>query len=157
MADWKQITARIRRARGSKDPAGQLALLYEKTKDAMVAFELGRHFEIVRDPAQALQWYQSAYSRFRRGDWKTKSSEAITRLGGELPLGPWPKTASAEEPPRVPLPTVPEPASPFERNAQTFASLVTEEIQQDSPSRPSPPEPESARQKPRRRGRRGGR
>ena len=35
MADWKQITARIRRARGSKDPAGQLTLLYEKTGDAM--------------------------------------------------------------------------------------------------------------------------
>ena len=74
MADWKQITARIRRARGSKDPAGQLTLLYEKTGDAMVAFELGRHFEIVRDPAQALRWYQSAYSRFRRGDWNPCAS-----------------------------------------------------------------------------------
>jgi len=42
MADWKQITARIRRARGSRDPAGQLTLLFEKTSDAMVAFELGR-------------------------------------------------------------------------------------------------------------------
>src|SRR5215470_302208 len=80
MADWKQITARIRRARGSRDPGGQLALLFEKTKDAMVAFELGRHFEVVRDPAQALRWYQTAFSRFRRGDWKTKSGEAIVPL-----------------------------------------------------------------------------
>ena len=39
MADWKQITARIRRAKGSKDPAGQLSNLFQKTRDAMVAFE----------------------------------------------------------------------------------------------------------------------
>src|SRR5215510_5035979 len=123
MADWKQITARIRRARGSKDPAGQLALLYEKTKDAMVAFELGRHFEIVRDPGTALQWYQSAYSRFRRGDWKTKSSEAILRLGGELPAETAAKAADeAISKPALgeigqaletaPILTAPEPAVP---------------------------------------------
>jgi hypothetical protein len=40
MTDWKQITARIRRARTSKDPAGQLSNLYQKTRDAMV--EIGR-------------------------------------------------------------------------------------------------------------------
>jgi len=45
MADWKQITARIRRARTSKDPAGQLSNLYEKTRDGMVAFELAKYFE----------------------------------------------------------------------------------------------------------------
>ena len=45
MADWKQITARIRRARTGKDPAGQLSNLFQKTRDAMVAFELARHFE----------------------------------------------------------------------------------------------------------------
>jgi hypothetical protein len=42
MTDWKQITARIRRARTSKDPAGQLSNLYQKTRDAMVAFELAK-------------------------------------------------------------------------------------------------------------------
>ncbi len=41
MADWKQITARIRRARTGKDPAAQLSALYEKTQDAMVAFGVG--------------------------------------------------------------------------------------------------------------------
>jgi hypothetical protein len=151
MADWKQITARIRRARGSKDPVGQLTLLYEKTKDAMVAFELGRHFEIARDPAQALQWYQAAYSRFRRGEWKTKSSEAIVRLGGEIPLEPAPRTANAPAPevePGVipsPVPAVPEPALPFEQNAEAFEAS------------PSAPEKASEEQKRRRRGRRGGR
>src|SRR5260370_39007191 len=44
MADWKQITARIRRARTSKDPAGQLSNLYQKTRDAMGAFELAKFF-----------------------------------------------------------------------------------------------------------------
>src|SRR5215467_9802197 len=125
MADWKQITARIRRARGSKDPAAQLAVLYEKTKDAMVAFELGRHFEIVRDPAQALEWYQSAYARFRRGDWKTKSSEAITRLGGKIPVE-LPKAADETSVPELTaVSVVTEPALPFapnvEQNAESFA------------------------------------
>ena len=122
MADWKQITARIRRARGSKDPAGQLTLLYEKTKDAMVAFELGRHFEVVRDPEKALQWYQSAYTRFRRGDWKTKSSEAIARLGGEVPLE-LAKAADGTpvtESTAVPVVTVPEPVLPFAQNAKAW-------------------------------------
>src|SRR5215467_1413722 len=136
MADWKQITARIRRARGSKDPAGQLTLLYEKTRDAMVAFELGRHFEVVRNPAQALGWYQSAYSRFRRGEWKTKSSEAIVRLGGELPAEPSPRTAEPEAEPEAltaPVLTVPEPALPFEQNAQAFPSPAFEAVRQDAP------------------------
>src|SRR5262245_38210978 len=165
MADWKQITARIRRARGSKDPAGQLTLLYEKTKDAMVAFELGRHFEILHDPAQALQWYQSAYSRFRRGDWQTKSSEAIVRLGGEVPVGPAPKTSATDAAARGVQPetipslalTVPEPALPFEQNAQAFESLVTERARQASEASPSGSETASADPKHRRRGRRGGR
>ena len=161
MADWKQITARIRRARGSKDPAGQLAVLYEKTKDAMVAFELGRHFEIVRDPAKALEWYQAAYSRFRRGDWKDKSSEAIVRLGGELPVEP---TAKSElhaaqrsgETPDVPLVVVPEPANPFEQNAAAFQSLLAADAVNSS-SNLSAPEVTPAEKKRRRRGRRGGR
>src|SRR5262249_40309429 len=115
MADWKQITARICRARGSKDPGGQLSLLFEKTKDAMGAFELCRHFEIARDPAQALEWYRTAFSRFRRGDWKTKSSDAIVRLGGEVPAEPEPKSRASEAERADPLPvvTIPEPALPF--------------------------------------------
>jgi hypothetical protein len=159
MADWKQITARIRRARGSKDPGGQLTALYEKTKDAMVAFELARHFEAVRDTAQALEWYQSAYARFRRGDWKTKSSEAIARLGGEVPVEPAPKAKSegqAAEASVASVVTVPEPALPFEQNAEAFESLVAVGSE-TRPARPPEPPAAVADTKHRRRGRRGGR
>jgi hypothetical protein len=83
MADWKQITARIRRARTSKDPAGQLSALYEKTRDAMVAFELAKYFETSAQNADASKWYATAAERFRRADWKTKAQEAAVRLGGE--------------------------------------------------------------------------
>ena len=89
MADWKQITARIRRARTSKDPAGQLSSLYEKTRDAMVAFELAKYFETSGLNADAAKWYSAAAERFRRADWKTKAQEAAVRLGGvpgEIPL-----------------------------------------------------------------------
>src|SRR5580693_8372254 len=91
MADWKQITARIRRARTSKDPAGQLSNLYEKTRDAMVAFELAKYFEASGQNADAAKWYSAAAERFRRADWKVKAQEAAVRLGGvpgEIPLEP---------------------------------------------------------------------
>ncbi len=111
MADWKQIT--------SRDPGGQLTLLYEKTSDAMVAFELGRHFEIAKDSAQSLQWYLTAATKFRRGEWKTKAREAVVRLGGELPpdLDPAPspisETLSTQESTDAAL-TIPDPALSFE-------------------------------------------
>jgi hypothetical protein len=86
MADWKQITARIRRARTSKDPAGQLSNLFEKTRDAMVAFELAKHLETAGLNADALKWYATAAERFRRADWKVKAQEAAARLGGEAAM-----------------------------------------------------------------------
>ena len=156
MADWKQITARIRRARGSKDPAGQLALLFEKTKDAMVAFELGRHFEIVRNPAQALEWYQNAYSRFRRGDWKTKCGEAIARLGGELPVDLAQKSSNESAAMVAAAETAPEPALPFEKNATAFESPIAVGSENPPSGAPSTAASE-AEKKRRRRGRRGGR
>src|SRR5438046_4436525 len=82
MTDWKQITARIRRARTSKDPAGQLSNLFQKTRDAMVAFELAKYFESSGQNADAAKWYSAAAQRFRRADWKTKAQEAAVRLGG---------------------------------------------------------------------------
>src|SRR5258708_14975939 len=131
MADWKQITARIRGARGSRDPAGQLTLLYEKTSDAMVAFELGRHFEIAKDFAQSLQWYLTAATKFRRGEWRTKAREAVVRLGGELPPdtdpvpAPLSESVAADESPSPALAIpIPDPAVPFEQTAVAFESLV---------------------------------
>lgn len=85
MADWKQITARIRRARSGKDPAGQLTNLFSKTRDAMVAFELARYFESKGNTADAGRWYLTAAERFRRADWKTKAQESATRLGATEP------------------------------------------------------------------------
>lgn len=85
MADWKQITARIRRARTSKDPAAQLSTLFAKTRDAMVAFELARYFETTGNNDNAGRWYFTAAERFRRADWKTKAQEAATRLGATEP------------------------------------------------------------------------
>src|SRR5215472_8524473 len=82
MADWKQITARIRRARSGKDPLGQLANLYQKTSDAMVAFELAKLFESSGQNSDAAKWYSMAAAKFRRAEWKTKAQEASERLGG---------------------------------------------------------------------------
>jgi len=152
MADWKQITARIRRARTSKDPAAQLSNLYEKTQDAMVAFELARHFETAGAPADAGKWYVSAAERFRRADWKTKALESAVRLGCEIPAGSL-EAARAEEAVATSKPrshagrgskdsddsadkaksdtevasislTMPEPGLPFEQNAELFESVV---------------------------------
>ena len=164
MADWKQITARIRRARGSRDPAGQLLLLYEKTSDAMVAFELGRHFEIAKDSAQALHWYLTSASKFRRGDWKTKAREAVVRMGGELPAD---SDAALELPPRQTAETeatevspailIPEPTVPFEQTATTFESLVAAGAEEVPTAAAADDSNASTDKRHRRRGRRGGR
>jgi hypothetical protein len=161
MTDWKQITARIRRARTSKDPAGQLSNLYQKTRDAMVAFELAKFFETSGQNADAAKWYSAAAERFRRSDWKVKAQEAAVRLGGapgEIPMeaGAPPPQEFALTPPAV---STPAPGLPFEQNPEALESsvAVTSEIQQAAESSvdtPASPEPE---RKGRRRGRRGGR
>jgi hypothetical protein len=161
MTDWKQITARIRRARTSKDPAGQLSNLYQKTRDAMVAFELAKYFETSGQNADAAKWYSAAAERFRRADWKIKAQEAAVRLGGtpgELPLEAAVHAAGefALTPPPV---LAPEASLPFEQNAEALESsvAVSSEIQQaaeNSAITPAAAEPEI---KGHRRGRRGGR
>jgi hypothetical protein len=165
MADWKQITARIRRARTSKDPAGQLSALYEKTHDAMVAFELAKYFETSAMNPDAAKWYATAAERFRRADWKTKAQEAAVRLGAE-PGSAAMASSSAESSATLPVP-MPEPGLPFEQNAAAFESIVSSDVAEaampaesvaetDSDSTATPPglDPDNKR---RRRGRRGGR
>jgi hypothetical protein len=161
MTDWKQITARIRRARTSKDPAGQLSNLYQKTRDAMVAFELAKYFETSGQNADAAKWYSAAAERFRRSDWKTKAQEAAVRLGGapgEIPLeaGTPPTGEFVLTPPTV---SVPEPELPFEQNPEALESsvAVTSEIQQAAESSLNTPASAGPERKGRRRGRRGGR
>jgi len=159
MTDWKQITARIRRARTSKDPAGQLSNLFQKTRDAMVAFELAKYFEASGQNADAAKWYSAAAERFRRADWKIKAQEAAVRLGGapgEIPLESRVPTGGefALTPPAV---SGPEPELPFEQNPEALESsvAVSSEIQQaaDSVTTASA----APEKKGRRRGRRGGR
>ncbi len=88
MADWKQDLSLASAAHAPAGyPAAQRSTLYEKTQDAMVAFELARHFETAGLPADAGKWYVSAAERFRRADWKTKALESAVRLGYEIPAG----------------------------------------------------------------------
>jgi hypothetical protein len=122
MADWKQISARIRRARTGKDPAVQLSNLYQKTRDAMVAFELARHLETAGQSAEAAKWYSTAAERFRRSEWKSKAQEAATRLGVTTSDG---RALSESENLQPPAVVVPEPAQPFLQTAATFESIAT--------------------------------
>lgn len=159
MADWKQITARIRRARTGKDPVVQLANLYQKTSDAMVAFELAKLFESSGQNSDAAKWYSTAAARFRRTEWKNKAQEAAARLGG----GSAEEVAEGSALPDGEFHLVPpEPAPeekelPFEKNPEALESAVavTSEIQKATKQEPgSPLEKDGSR---RRRGRRGGR
>ncbi len=93
MADWRQIQARIRKAKNSPDPSAKLTELYQRTRDAMVAWELGAIEEKAEHKDQAGSWYTIAAQRFRRGDWKKKAEEALTRLGIALPS---PQTETSE-------------------------------------------------------------
>jgi len=87
MADWRQIQARIRKAKASTDAAAKLAELYEQTRDAMVAFELARWQEKAGEHAEAARWYTAAAERFRRSQWKTKAQAALARLRAPSPAG----------------------------------------------------------------------
>lgn len=101
MADWRQIQARIRKAKASSDASAQLAELYERTRDAMVAFELAHCYEKAEDNIEAVRWYTCAAERFRRAQWRTKAEEALTRLGAPIPvytteLAPEPKRGESK-------------------------------------------------------------
>jgi hypothetical protein len=100
MADWRQIQARIRKAKTSSDPSAKLSELYQRTRDAMVAWELGAIEEKAGRTDETVKWYTIAAQRFRRADWKKKAEEALARLGVELPLAE-PATKSASSEPHV--------------------------------------------------------
>jgi hypothetical protein len=88
VSDWRQIQARIRKARTSADPSGQLSALYERTHDAMVAFELAQMYEKAAATPDAVRWFTTAYERFRRPQWKQKAEEGLVRLGAPIPVAP---------------------------------------------------------------------
>lgn len=158
MADWKQITARIRRARSGKDPVGQLANLYQKTSDAMVAFELAKLFESSGQNSDAAKWYSTAAAKFRRADWKNKAQEGAIRLGGGSAEGVAEGSAPSDGEFHLvpPEPAPEEKELPFEKNPEALESAVavTSEIQEATKQETSSP---LEKGKSRRRGRRGGR
>src|SRR2546421_388650 len=152
MADWKQITARIRRARSGKDPLAQLANLYQKTSDAMVAFELAKLFESSGQNSDAAKWYSTAAAKFRRAEWKSKAQEAAVRLGGgsmEAVAGESEQT-DGEFGLVSPESSQEEQESPFEKDPEALESAVavTSEIQEATKrDASSPPEREKGRRR----------
>lgn len=85
MTNWRQVQARIRKARSGVDPAAKLSELYQKTRDAMVAFELAELAEKAAQTEEAIRWYTTAAERFRREQWRKKCHDALMRLGAAVP------------------------------------------------------------------------
>ncbi len=103
MADWRQIQARIRKARSAPDAIPKMTELFERTRDAMVAFELGKLHEKAGAKEDAVNSYTVAFERFRRTGWRKKAEEALVRLGAPVPTtpmetGPIESGAHSEEP-----------------------------------------------------------
>jgi hypothetical protein len=165
MADWRQIQARIRKAKSSADAPAKLSELFQRTRDAMVAWELGALEEKAEHTAEAGNWYTIAAQRFRRADWKKKAEEALTRLGLELPppheeiKRPDHSAAISESPSTSPATGEITSANPDAEEAEEILSHA-EDADAAAPGSPAGAESETALQsarKKRRRGRRGGR
>lgn len=160
MADWRQIQARIRKAKTSADPSSKLSELYQRTHDAMVAWELGTLEEKAERTEGAVKWYTIAAQRFRRSDWKKKAEEALSRLGFPLPA----TEAETSEPPfenAEPAASQPE-AENIETQDDAAMPAVGEVIEEEPDARrlsqqASATSDAGQMRKKRRRGRRGGR
>lgn len=162
MVNWRQIQGRIRRARTSADPVGKLAELYEKTRDAMVAFEVATLEEKAGSTEEAIRWFTTAAERFRRAEWRQKAAEALTRLGAPVPeftAEAVPRATSGVKPvtaTEIPAPSQTPAESHVAEVASEFGSSTEENLElvrMPSPATPSAPGGERKR----RRGRRGGR
>jgi hypothetical protein len=165
MADWRQIQARIRKAKNSPDAPAKLSDLFQRTRDAMVAWELGAIEEKAEHKDEAVNWYTIAAQRFRRADWKKKAEEALARLGVALPaVQAETKTmghaeAHTEEAAEAFHAAAPE----FEEPLELRLPLALGEIPLAEVPSEAPPQPAGAMEcgegvkRKRRRGRRGGR
>jgi len=156
MADWRQIQARIRKAKNSPEAVAKLSELFKRTRDGMVAWELGTLEEKADHKEEAGNWYTLAAQRFRRADWKKKAEEALTRLGVPLPL-----TETAALTPTVSEQLSTTTAATESEQTPPAPALPLRETGEESPSpaqpaSDSPATGETGRRK-RRRGRRGGR
>jgi hypothetical protein len=95
MTDWRQIQARIRKAKNSPDALTKLSELFQRTRDGMVAWEIGVLEEKAERTDEAVKWYTVAAERFRRAEWKKKAEEALVRLGAPVPAATAEPHASA--------------------------------------------------------------
>ena len=154
MADWRQIQARIRKAKASDDAPAQLAELYERTRDAMVAFELAQWQEKAGANAEAARWYTAAAEKFRRAQWRTKAEESLTRLGAPVPA---PSTDSnpterAGEAPGLETPTSSagedEPETSSKSGSRSKGLPLAKEPQGGSETEEPATEPDAALSKP---------
>jgi len=125
MADWRQIQARIRKAKNSPDAATKLNELYQRTRDGMVAWELGAIEEKAEHREEAGRWYAIAAQRFRRADWRKKAEEALTRLGMEIPA----QAAPSEEPSRTLVDSI--ASRNLAENAESATEAVPAEDSED--------------------------
>jgi len=160
MADWRQIQARIRKAKNAPDAHAKLSELFQRTRDAMVAWELGLLEEKALVQAEAVKWYTIAAQRFRRAEWRKKAEEALARLGVDLPVSDSPLVSEGEPRPR-------HSGSGELSEAKSSPSLAPGEIPEDDAVEPpagdsgapqaADASSSEAGQKKRRRGRRGGR
>jgi hypothetical protein len=135
VTDWRQIRARIRRAKSGSDAAMRLEQLFDKTRDGMVAFELAQLEEAAGRIERATDWYQRAWQRFRRSEWKQKAEEALTRHGIPIPAEiveeqPEPKTTARA-------------ARGTERTAEAEAAPEPEEAPEPEPEAEEPVEAEA--------------
>jgi hypothetical protein len=165
VTDWRQIRARIRRAKTGPDAAVRLEQLFDKTRDAMVAFELAQLEEAAGRIERATEWYKRAWQRFRRSEWKQKAEEALTRHGVPIPT----ETAAGQQENETPAhgaaeeaSTEPEveagPEAKEEAEAETEPPAIAATEAQPAQATPRPDEGEAqAGARHRRRRRRGGR
>jgi hypothetical protein len=170
MADWRQIQARIRKAKTSPDAQAKLNELFQRTRDGMVAWELGAIEEKAEHFEEAGRWYTIAAQRFRRADWRKKAEEALKRLGMEVPAALTPSERDAIPARESAQPgesggESPEPAAQESEDTDEEAMpLAIGEIAESGDEATSPAAGTSAAadasalgKKKRRRGRRGGR
>ncbi len=178
MADWRQIQARIRKAKNSADAPTKLSELYQRTHDAMVAWELGAVAEKAERIEDAVKWYTIAAERFRRADWKKKAEEALARLGAPIPVAgakpsPEPVFAAAsaietepgrdeheandseESQPRLALGEIPEDGVDYAGDAIEVETVHLSDA--TPPTGAGVADTDASGKKKRRRGRRGGR
>ena len=166
MTNWRQIQVRIRKARNAADAPAQLTELYEKTRDAMVAYELAVVQEKAENKELAIGWYTIAAERFRRAEWRNKAAEALRRLGAPVPepvvaatpVGPPPEPA--EQPGSGELRDEAEPRADVARRGRPGEARELPSAAEPAgraPAQSAGAQPTGLGGKHRRRGRRGGR